>query len=75
MNNLVIEKGVPIPEKKAAGCGVVVALKSMEVGDSVFICGKSTTQLGGGVAHVQRITGRRFTSRKEADGCRIWRIA
>ena len=70
-----IEKNIPIPE----ACGGAITRKypfnEMEVGDSIFIEGRKGSYTPGNAAHnYGKNHGKKFTSRKENDGFRIWRI-
>ena len=67
-----IEKNVPIPPPRAAHRKY--NFDQMEVGDSIFVTGKSpntvqTSARGFGERHKMR-----FTVRKLATGIRVWRI-
>lgn len=69
-----IEKSVPIPARVVLprrGQGTLMwTFKTMEVGDSVFIAGKKN----GEFTSPSTVIGRKFTSRKEEGGTRVWRI-
>lgn len=65
IGNQMIKKNIPIPE--AGG----FPFKSMEVGDSVLVDEKARTY-----AHnYGHQTGKKFTTRKEGDAFRVWRVA
>lgn len=66
-----IEKGVPIPVRGKT-VGLTNTLRSMEVGDSVFVPGISAGDVGGRFAWLKPL---KFTVRKQVGGVRIWRIA
>jgi hypothetical protein len=46
----------------------------MSVGDSFWVRGKTTAQIAASYAQVQRKTDMLFTSRRDGDGVRCWRI-
>jgi hypothetical protein len=78
MENLKIEKGVPIP-KLTRGPGVKsqfrLALERMETGDSVFLAGGKGSSLSPIIAYFRKqIPGIRFTVRSVEGGVRVWRI-
>jgi hypothetical protein len=72
-----IEKGVPLPKPKRGPGSLFFTWNEMEVGDSVFFADQA-------VGPVYRSTrdysmrktqgAKKFTCRKEGDGCRVWRI-
>lgn len=74
-----IEKNIPMPilYNGRAGRGSIYPFMEMEVGDSIFFEG----QRNGGPAYqsakqAQRRAGdRKFVSRKEGNGLRIWRVS
>lgn len=69
-----IEKSVPIPARVVRpmrGEGTLMwTFKTMDVGDSVFIAGKRN----GEFTSPSTVIGRKFTSRAEEGGTRVWRI-
>lgn len=65
-----IEKGIPLPVKPNR-----YPWDDMEVGDSFFIAGKNTSEIGGHVSNARRRLGFDFTSRTVDGGTRIWRIS
>ena len=69
-----IEKSVPIPARIARpirGEGTLMwTFKQMEIGESVFIAGKKN----GEFTSPSAVVGRKFTSRAEEGGTRVWRI-
>lgn len=68
MSKVIIEKGVPIPVEDGRN---KYPWKVMEVGDS-FSIPKLTVSTG---ATNERYKPKKFISRKDGDGYRIWRIA
>ncbi len=71
---LVIEQGVPIPPPKG-GAGMFAAMRLMKVGDSFLIPSevKSPATVAG--AANAKLRGKHFTSRKTAEGTRVWRVS
>ena len=68
-----IEKGVPIPDPAGQGhplAGLSQTLRTMQVGDSVFLSGHENTRLS---IYYSRCPDRTFTARKTLNGVRIWR--
>jgi hypothetical protein len=66
---------VPIPDQSVKrGRGPIYPWKTMEIGDSFFIEGKTSTY-GATLAHQRKHTGHRYTCRTVDGGVRIWRIA
>ena len=76
--NLKIEKGIPVPEKRASGKWEI--LGRMEVGDSIFIPfnGDSAfvvrNRINGAIKPTKTMLDRKFCTRKVGDGIRVWRL-
>lgn len=70
-----IEKAVEIPGS-AGGTGGPnkYPFPSMEVGDSFFVPGDQASKARPAAHTWGRVHGRKFMTRKEGDGVRIWRI-
>lgn len=66
-----IDKGIPIPEE-ANNKGISAALRKLKVGESLFLEGKTSSDVGGFVSHCG-LSGK-VTRRTIDGGCRIWRI-
>ena len=69
---LTIEKNIPIPAKRSAE-GKNSIIWKMEIGDSVFVEGK--TKAYGCFGYIAKKNGWKFATRVEGDGVRVWRIA
>lgn len=69
MNNLKIEKGIPIPERKPSGFSAT--FRKMEIGDSVFIPGKTTSDVSSLTTYCRPM---KYMGRAEEGGVRVWRI-
>lgn len=73
MNELEIEKGVPLPERMMGN--VTSTLRKMEISDSIFIAGKKSV----GQLNLALLKPMRFASRSEKkdgqDGIRLWRVS
>lgn len=67
-NEFKIEKGVPIPTP--VGKKKRYHFESMEIGDSVFLAGKTQAT----TSHAAKKTGFKFTVRRMDGGIRVWRI-
>lgn len=66
-----IDKGVPLPPKKVREEKYPWSV--LEVGDSFFVP-KPLSSLSGAQTAAAKRLGRRFSSRSETGGTRIWRI-
>lgn len=64
-----IEKGVPLPIVRP---GLAVALKQMEVSDSILIADRTRDVIA---ASVFRLRPKKFSLRKAEVGHRVWRVA
>lgn len=71
MDEIKIDKGIPIPAK-GAGRNRKYPFREMEIGDSIFTEKLGTTSL---IKNWESSTGFKFTTRSENNGRRIWRIA
>lgn len=67
-----VENDIPIPPLSTTS-GVGEALRRIDVGQSVFIRGKSSYQMSGIISPLKKIDGKDFTSRTMDGGVRIWR--
>ena len=65
-----IEKSIPIPKSRSE-----FPFEEMAVGDSVIIPAGNVVSARSSASYVRKKTGACFTSRKTADGVRIWRTA
>ena len=67
---LPIVKGIPIPEQKSPRGLLTRTLHIMEIGDSILVKRKCTTQL-----YVQaRAIGIRITAQRNGEMVRVWRM-
>lgn len=73
-STFIIETGVPIPPKhlRRRTSARMIALDSLEIGQCVVLPIKSSSYLSQMTAPL-REKGKRFTSRNEVNGVRIWR--
>lgn len=70
-----IEKNIPIPTAKCGNDkGYRRLLRSMEVKDSVKFEGKDADRITNVISFFHARGEMRFTTRKEENGKRIWRI-
>lgn len=85
MNKVIIEKGIPFPVSKRSqkatrsdrGKRMKLPLIDLEIGDSIYVPADLMNR-----KNLQVIAsklgcdlGRRFRTKTEASGCRIWRLA
>lgn len=67
-----IEKGIPIPPRDAGG--LPWTLRQMDPGDSVLVP-SSVKYVAQAMTKCGKGTGRKFVSRQEDAGRRIWRVS
>lgn len=70
MATVQIDKGIKIPQR-SGGPGRKYPWADMEVGDSFFSTAKSIREQS---AHAGKVYGRKFATRKEGNGIRVWRV-
>ncbi|CAB4149813.1 hypothetical protein UFOVP555_37 [uncultured Caudovirales phage] len=71
-----IEKGVPIPLAGGKHKGEILPLAQLEVGDSVYVddlVGSYGALRVRVAKENRRPNGKRFITRREGDGTRVWR--
>ena len=66
-----IEKNIPVVPAKRKRSRIGEALFALRVGESFFIPDKEAFQVSG---HFKRHEPKKFCSRTERGGCRVWRI-
>lgn len=71
MNEIKIEKGVPVPSPPMRA---KYPFKDMEVGDSFFVSSEYIDKVRSSAASYARAHGMKFTTRQEGDGLRVWRV-
>jgi len=71
-----IEKGVPAPDSISHGRRLNYPLDKMDVGDSFFITGdiKLLARAAESCRKYGLRKGRKYTSRRENGGLRVWRL-
>jgi len=70
-----IDKGIPIPEPRKGGRrGEKYPWREMSVGDSFLFDGDESSKATCAASSAGIRLGRKFTTRKTAEGYRIWRI-
>ena len=67
-----IEKGVPLPERRSATNKY--HFKGMEVGDSFYLPAESFLSAARAAHAWGSRNGRKFESRKNEEGGRVWRV-
>ena len=70
-----IEKNVPAPLHTGKGTPAKYPFAEMAVGDSFCLPADEACRLHGAAWHAGNRLGKKFTTRKTADGVRVWRIA
>lgn len=73
---LTIEKNIPIPAKGRGGAVIGEFTKTalaLDIGDSFFV-EWDQKKCSGTLWHAKK-AGMKFTTRKEGEGTRIWRVA
>lgn len=79
MTEYKIETNVPLPPKasgrRVKGGGIKGLLTSMNVGDSIFLPGRTHAYASGTCTNAQKASGFKYTARKVDGGLRIWRVS
>ncbi len=74
----IIENNVPIPRMNRgpkSGLAMGAVLRALEVSQSVLIGDSTHKDVGARVSYIARTMGRKFTTRKEGGGVRVWRVS
>lgn len=66
----VIEKNVPMPQN--ARSGLLATLRLMEVGDSIMVFNKISSQVSN---NLSTLRPKKFVVRTQDGGVRVWRVA
>lgn len=74
MAQIKIDKGVPIPAARWSTGKRKYPFPDMEIGDSFFTESSQDT-VGSSVTIYSRFNNKKFTTRSENGGTRVWRIA
>lgn len=69
-----IDKDIEQPSRNTGSRGPY-PFSDMEVGDSFFAPGVTTSQMGNRCQYYKLRYGRHFTARKVDGGVRVWRVA
>jgi hypothetical protein len=69
-----VESDIPPPKSTSKTSDLVVALRSMEIGQSVLVPGKTVRDIKSHLAVAKRRTDKFFQSRTLTTGVRIWRL-
>lgn len=72
---LVIEKGVPIPQRGRQSGPLMEKLCNMEVGDSILVSDRKESNVRSHASHAHKSTGFGFTASKTSQGVRVWRVS
>jgi hypothetical protein len=75
-NEFLVEDGIPLPIKgNSLKQSLIEVLRSMKVGQSVFVANKKTKDVGYKLSKAtSKSPGQIYTSRTVDGGCRIWRV-
>jgi hypothetical protein len=68
-----IESNIPRPVRSERQA-LIAALRSMEIGQSVLVAGKTIKQVSSDTRSARLGTGKYFLCRTMTNGVRIWRI-
>ncbi len=68
-----VEKNIPMPEIGRYKGGSKFPLREMEIGDSFYMEGNAGLQRDI-ISFAHRVRPKKFTTRKEKNGYRCWRI-
>jgi len=76
---ITIDKDKPIPKLSGRGAPRKYPFDELAVGESFFVPGKKSTDLGGSIGGARhRLPGRKFRTRtvteNGVDGVRVWRV-
>jgi len=74
MNEITIDKDIPLPRPRGRGKYKYPFLK-MEIGDSFFCVEKQSRVASAAASYAASYKDRKFATRQEGDGVRVWRIA
>lgn len=70
-----IDKGIPLPPAiRCRGAAPKYPWHEMNVGDSFFAQGVKASSISRLAIVTGKACGRKFSTRKESDGVRVWRI-
>jgi hypothetical protein len=70
-----IESNVPVPETRGRSTGLQFPFEQMQIGDSFFLeKEKIATARTAADSYRKRHPEWDFTTRKDGEGCRLWRV-
>ena len=73
--NFSVEDNVPLPAaSQGAASPLLVAIRAMSVGQSIFVPDMEAKKLAGFVNSAKRKTEKQFTTRNTDGGARVWRL-
>ena len=70
----VIESGIPIPPSRF-GRPPMADFSALAVGDSLLLTGRRISNVCNAARNAGRKLGRTFTTRREGDDVRVWRVS
>jgi len=74
MDDIKIDKGIPLPQKSTRISKAYALYQKMEVGDSVLIKESERTKLHDAIRVMEGTSKGKLSARREDNGFRVWRI-
>jgi dUTPase len=74
MDDVKIDKGIPLPQKSTRISKGYDLYQKMEVGDSVFVSDSQRTMLHDAIRSMEGTSKGKLSTRREDSGFRVWRI-
>jgi len=74
MDDIKIDKGIPLPQKRTRIIKAYDLYQKMEVGDSVLIKESERTKLHDAIRVMEGTSKGKLSFRREDNGFRVWRI-
>jgi hypothetical protein len=74
MDDIQIDKGIPVPQKQARFHKAYDLYQKMEVGDSIFLKQSQRTLLHDAIRVMEGTSKKKLVVRREDSGFRVWRI-
>jgi dUTPase len=74
MDDVKIDKGIPLPQKSTRISKAYDLYQKMEVGDSVLIKESERTKLHDAIRVMEGTSKGKLSTRREDNGFRVWRI-
>lgn len=74
MDDVKIDKGIPVPQKQARFHKAYDLYQKMEVGDSIFLKKSQRILLHDAIRVMEGTSKGKLSTRREDNGFRVWRI-